>query len=366
MADTSDTTVAFHTPHSRRELLGASALLGLGLGMPAQAAVQGAGERYPVRTTQVRADGGSFHIIEQGRGPTVLFCHGFPDTAETWRSQMGAVAGAGFHAVALDMRGYGESYAPTDANAYTALHTVGDLIAVLDALGVPSAVLVGHDWGADVVQKAATMRPDRFRAVVSLSIPFTPRGEISTWNDLRRRGLGERYYAFDMMTPGAEARFAPAARTIPSILYWLSGSAPAGTGWDPVIPARHMLRPSPVVVPSWADPAYVQHNIRAFQRTGFRGGLNYYRAADETFNLMPAFKNQQVSQPSLYIWGAADGLCQFFHPTPPTLEELRRTAPGLMGVIRLEGVGHWIQHEASDRLNAELLKFLNAIGSPKV
>lgn len=347
---------------TRREMLNASALLGFGLAMsPVQAAAPRQHNRFPVRRAQVRANGASFHVIEQGKGPAVLFCHGFPDTAATWTSQMRAVSEAGYRAVAIDMRGYGQSYAPADASLYTALHTVGDLVGVLDALEVRSAVLVGHDWGANVVQNAMLMRPDRFRAVVTLSIPFEPRGEISTWTALRRRGLVDRYYAFDMMKPNAEARFAPAARTIPSILYWLSGSAPAGTGWDPVDPARHMLRPSPVAVPAWADPAYVQHTIRTFEKTGFGGGLNYYRALDETFALMPAFKGALITQPSLYIWGAADGLCQFFHPKPPTVEELRRVAPGLVDVVRLENVGHWIQHEASDRLNVELVKFLSVI-----
>ena len=289
---------------SRRELLGASALLALGLGLsPALAAARKPDEQFPVRRAQIRANGESFHVIEQGRGPAVLFCHGFPDTAETWRSQMRAVAQAGFRAVALDMRGYGESYAPIDASLYTALHTVGDLVGVLDALNIRSAVLVGHDWGANVVQKAMVMRPDRFRAVVTLSIPFKPRGEISAWDNLRQRGLTNRYYAFDMVKPTAEARFAPAARTIPGVLYWLSGSPTAGTGWNPVDPARSMLRPSPVAVPSWADPAYVQHTVRTFEKTGFHGGLNYYRSLDETFNLMSAFKGALITQPSLYIRG---------------------------------------------------------------
>jgi pimeloyl-ACP methyl ester carboxylesterase len=304
-------------------------------------------------------------VIEQGRGPTVLFCHGFPDTAETWRRQMRAVAGAGYRAVALDMRGYGASYAPDDAALYSAHHTVGDLVGVLDALRIPSAVLVGHDWGANVAQRAMVMRPDRFRAIVTVSIPFEPRGDVSAWDALRRRGLGNRYYAFDMMKPDADARFRPASRTIPSILYWLSASPPPGTGWDVVDPARHMLRPSPVVVPSWADPEYVLHTIRAFERTGFHGGLNYYRAEQTSFDLTPALKGALIRQPSLYIWGAADNLCQFFHPTPPTLAELQRYAPGLVDVIRLENVGHWVQHEAGSRLNAELLKFLRTIGPPE-
>jgi pimeloyl-ACP methyl ester carboxylesterase len=317
----------------------------------------------PISQSQVQANGASFYVIEQGTGPAVLFCHGFPDTAETWRSQMRAVAEAGYRAVALDMRGYGASYAPTDPSLYSALHTVGDLVGVLDALGIQTAVIVGHDWGADHAQRAIVMRPDRFRALVSLSIPYAPRGEMSHWDQLREQGLGDRYYAFDMMKPGAEASFEPAEKTIPSILYWLSGSAPSDASWDPINPARHMLRPCPIAMPTWAEPGYVSHTIRSFTKTGFNGGLNYYRAAQATFDLMPAFKNVAIKQPSLYIWGASDGLCQLLHPTTPTLAELRRVLPGLVDQIRLDNVGHWIQHEASDRLNAELLKFLHAIGS---
>lgn len=359
-----DTTRAVWHP-SRRELLKASAVLGLGLSMPsALAAVPDPADRFPVQQAQVQANGAGFHVIEQGRGPAVLFCHGFPDTAETWRSQMRAVAEAGYRAVALDMRGYGGSYAPAEANLYSSLHIAGDLVGVLDALGIQSAVLVGHDWGADHAWRAMLMRPDRFRAMVSLSIPYLPRGEISHWDSLRRQGMEGRSYYFDMLKQDAEARFAPARTTIPSVLYWLSASPPPETRWDPSDPARHMLRPSPVAVPDWADPDYVRHTIRTFERTGFRGGLNYYRALQTTFDLTPAFKSAVIRQPALYIYGAADGLSGMFHPTPPTTEELRRVMPGLVDHIELENTGHWIQHEAASRVNVELIKFLETIGSP--
>lgn len=310
---------------------------------------------------QLDIDGHSFHVVEQGAGPVVLFCHGFPDIAATWYSQVAAVAEAGYRAIALDMRGFGGSHAPREASQYTALHVVGDLVGVLDALGVDSAVLVGHDWGGDIAWKAALMRPDRFRAVVSLSIPYAPRGALSHFDGLRKDGLAERSYYFRMIQPEMDARFEPAARSIPSALYWLSHSPAPEERWSPNDPARHMLRPSPVEVPDWAPVDYARASIAAFDATGFHTGLNYYRAVQPTFDLTPAFKGALVRQPSLYIYGAADGLVEVFHPEPPTLEALRAAAPGLVDVIRLEDIGHWIQHEAAERVNAELVKFLGRL-----
>lgn len=348
---------------SRRDLLRTSTMIGLGVGLgggllPSLGKTVERSASMTVRRRMVNAIDGRFHVLEQGEGPAVLFCHGFPDTAETWRSQMQAVAEAGYRAVALDMRGYGLSYAPADPDLYTSLQIVGDLVGVLDALSIDTAVIVGHDWGADHAQRAALMRPDRFRALVSLSIPYTPRGEIDHWRALRERGLGDTYYAFDLMKQGAEARFAEAAQSIPRILYWLSASPDPAQRWDPTNPSRHMLRPTPVNVPSWADPAYVRHSVETFQRTGFRGGLNYYRALPRTFELMPAYKDALIRQPSLYIWGAADGLCQLFHPQTPDLADLRKTQPNLVGQVRLENVGHWVQHEAASSVNKALTSFL--------
>lgn len=358
-------TAAYGWSPSRRDVLRGAAAVGIGLGgafatgpLLAQSLV---GQDFPVRASEVEANGLSFHVIEQGEGSAVLFCHGFPDTARTWLNQMRAVAEAGYRAVALDMRGYGESYAPADATLYTALHIAGDLVGVLDALRIERAVLVGHDWGADHAWRAALMRPDRFRAVVSLGIPYLPRGEVSHWDALRSQGLEDRSYYFDMLDPDAKSRFAAAEETIPSILYWLSASPQAAARWDPNDPALHMLRPAPVDVPGWADPTYVGHTIRTFARTGFQGGLNHYRALQATFDLMPAYKGAAVRQPSLYIYGAADGLTRLFHPTPPTLDELWRTVPGLLDIVRLENAGHWMQHEAADRVNAVLLDFLGML-----
>ncbi|WP_341955331.1 alpha/beta hydrolase [Microbacterium sp. LWH13-1.2] len=318
----------------------------------------------PLRRGEVDVNGQSFHVLDQGEGPAVLFAHGFPDVAETWLTQMAGVAAAGYRAVALDMRGFGASYSPSDVELYSALHTVGDLVGLLEALEITEAVLVGHDWGADVAQRAMVLRPDLFLGLVSVSIPFLPRGEVSTWDQLRNDGLADRYYAFEMMKPEGHLAFEPAAASIPSALYWLSGSPATGEGWDPIDASRGMLRPAPVSVPSWADPSYVSSSIAAFQKSGFDSGLNYYRASDITFEQLSAFKGVPIRQPALYIWGAEDGLCQLFHPEPPTVEQLRASAPRLVDVIRLEGVGHWPQHEAAERVTAEIVTFLAGIDWP--
>src|ERR1700691_465424 len=124
----------------------------------------------------VEANGIPIHFAEAGEGPVVLLCHGFPETWYSWRHQLSALADAGFRAVAPDMRGYGETESPQAIDQYTLLHLVGDMVGVLDALGVDRAVIAGHDWGAPVAWHAGLLRPDRFRGVVGLSVPFIPQG----------------------------------------------------------------------------------------------------------------------------------------------------------------------------------------------
>ena len=112
----------------------------------------------------IETNGIRMHIAEQGSGPLVLLCHGFPESWYSWRHQIGTLADAGFHVVAPDMRGYGQTEAPEAIDQYTLLHLIGDMVGVLDALGVETAVVAGHDWGAPVAWHAALLRPDRFRA----------------------------------------------------------------------------------------------------------------------------------------------------------------------------------------------------------
>ena len=271
---------------------------------------------------------------------------------------MKAVASAGYRAIAPDMRGYGRSSAPADATLlYTPLQTSGDLVGLLDALKIPGTV-VGYDWGASHALGAALMRPDRFTAVFCLSVPYVPRGDVSVFEKMRNSGQQNDFYMFEQMRPEADQIWADAAVTIPGILYWASGSAPADARWSPMHPARSLYRPAPRPLPSWAEPDYVAHNVSEFQRTGFHGGLNYYRAAEPYFYLSAAWKGANITQPSFFITGKADGLKELYQFT---VDQIRAGLPGLVGSLELDNVGHWLQHEASAEVSDQLVKFLQTV-----
>jgi pimeloyl-ACP methyl ester carboxylesterase len=342
---------------SRRTLLAGAAAVGASLLLRHAAGAKNVGGANGalVKKYDVATNGIVLHVTEQGDGPAVLFCHGFPDTAYTWRRQMKAVASAGYRAIAPDLRGYGRSSAPADATLYTPLQTAGDLVGLLDELKIPNAVLVGHDWGAAHAWNAAMMRPDRFKAVFCLSVPYVPRGDVSVFERMRRSGHQNDFYMFEQIRPDADQIWANAAVTIPGILYWASGSAPADKRWSPMDPARSLHRAAPGPLPSWAESDYVNHNIAEFRRTGFHGGLNYYRAAESYFDLSAAFKGAKITQPSFFIWGKAEGMRELY---PLTIDQMRAGLPGLVGGLELDNVGHWVQHEAHDVVSDQLVTFL--------
>src|SRR5213082_2131014 len=175
---------------------------------------------------QVAARGLGMHIAEAGTGPLVLLLHGFPECWYSWRHQLAALAGAGFHAVAPDQRGYCRTGRPAAVADYTILHLTGDVLALMDALGEETAVVAGHDWGAPVAWHAALLRPDRFRAVIGLSVPYRPRGSVRPTTVMPQTD-DARFYQLYFQEPGvAEAELERDPRaTIRQLAYMASGDA---------------------------------------------------------------------------------------------------------------------------------------------
>jgi len=310
-----------------------------------------------MKHSKIKVNDVELHVVELGSGKPVLFCHGFPDLWRGWRLQMEAVAAAGYHAIALDMRGYGQSSAPTDPLLYTPFHTLGDLIGILDALNLTEVTIVSHDFGASAAWNAALMRPDRFTAVFCASVPFIPLGGPSFIKSIVDAG-GENFYMLDQMKPEAVEQWANAEITYPSFLYWSSASPAPHERWNPLNGGSAMVRPAPMAIPAWANPDDVAYAVAEFTRTGFKGGLNYYQSIEPYFDLTKGFKNLTIKQPSFYLTGEADGLNQMRKTTE---SQLRAVLPGLVGFIELPNVGHWPNREAPQEFNNALIGFLNGL-----
>jgi pimeloyl-ACP methyl ester carboxylesterase len=217
----------------------------------------------------IETNGIRMHIAECGSGPLVLLCHGFPESWYSWRHQLQALAEAGFRAVAPDMRGYGQTDRPEAIEQYTLLHLVGDMVGLLDALGADTAVIAGHDWGAPVAWHSALLRPDRFSAVIGLSVPFWPRSPMRP-TSLMPQTDDALFYQLYFQTPGvAETELErDVSRSIRTLLYSASGDSPRrenaaasghGVGMVPRQGGFLSRMAEPASLPPWlteADVAY--------------------------------------------------------------------------------------------------------------
>lgn len=316
----------------------------------------------------VEANGLRMHLAEAGAGPLVLMCHGFPESWYSWRHQLVALADAGFHAVAPDMRGYGQTDRPDAIDQYTLLHLVGDMVGVLDALGAGTAVIAGHDWGAPVAWHSALLRPDRFRAVIGLSVPFRPRRATRPTSVMPQTD-DAIFYQLYFQTPGvAEKELERDPRdTIRRVLYWGSGdgrSEPVkvgGGGGAMVKRTGGFLtgRDAPDTLPKWITEADVDLYAGEFTRTGFHGGLNWYRTIDRSWELLAPWSNAKVTVPALYVAGDRD-VVMSFQGMDQLLPVLKHVVPELHETIILPGCGHWTQQERPDEVNAAMLRFLKA------
>ena len=311
----------------------------------------------------VETNGIRMHIAEQGEGPLVVLCHGFPESWYSWRHQLPAIASAGFHAVAPDMRGYGRTDRPDAIDQYTLLHLVGDIVGLADALDAAPAVVVGHDWGAPVAWHCALLRPDRFRAVAGLSVPYRPRGKTRPTTVMPRTDDAV-FYQLYFQEPGvAEAEFERDPRlTLHSLLYWGSGDAPRGERRLGMVPKGGGFlsgRAAPAM-PPWLGEGDLEFYAGEYARAGFRGGLNWYRNIDRNWELTAPFSGARVEVPALYVAGDRD-LVVTFPGMDRLIPNLKTFVPNLRSTIMLPGCGHWTQQERPEEVNRALIEFLRGL-----
>jgi pimeloyl-ACP methyl ester carboxylesterase len=316
------------------------------------------------RERRVRTNGIELHVVEAGPddGPVVVLAHGFPELAYSWRHQIPALAEAGYHVLAPDQRGYGQSDQPEAIEDYDIHHLTGDLLGLLDDIGADKAVFAGHDWGSMVVGQMAMLHPERMHGVVAMSVPLLPRGPMPPVQLMRQIFADTFFYIVYFQEPGvADADLArDPAETMTRMLAGLTipadGSVdmaglanPDGGGFVDRLPKVTEL-------PAWLSQDELDHYIAEFTRTGFTGGINWYRNFDRNWETTAHIAEAHVTIPSVFVTGSADPVNLM---SPAAVMEGH--ALDHRGNTFVEGAGHWVQQEAPGEVNAVMLSFLSSL-----
>ena len=307
----------------------------------------------------ISANGIDMFVREAGHGPLVVLCHGWPELSYSWRHQIAALAAAGFRVAAPDMRGFGRTAAPADIGAYTIFDTVGDMVALVAALGEKKAMIVGHDWGAPVAWHAALFRPDVFTRVAGLSVPPPFRGRGRPLETLRDSGITNFYWQYFQPPGVAEAEF---ERDVAHTMRLVLGRGVSDASSMFVDEAKGFLGklPAGMPLPAWITEADIAEFAEGYRQSGFRGGLNWYRNLDRNWELTAPWQDAQIHQPSLFIAGSNDSVITGLIGAK-RVADMERVLPNLRQKLIIEGAGHWIQQERPDEVNAALIEFLKQV-----
>ncbi|KAI3713619.1 hypothetical protein L1987_72202 [Smallanthus sonchifolius] len=308
----------------------------------------------------IPVNGINMHIAEMGEGPIVLLLHGFPELWYSWRHQILFLAAHGYRAVAPDLRGYGDTTgAPLhDPTKFTTLHVVGDLVALIDAIGADKVFVVGHDWGAIIAWKLCLFRPDKVKALVNLSVHFSPRNPQRKVVESFRAMYGDDHYICRFQEAGEiESVFANIG-TKQVLKKFLTYRDPDPFYFPKDDPFGDKYK-TPVILPSWLTEDDIDYYAEKFEQTGFTGGVNYYRCFDLDWELEAPWTNAKVNVPVKFVVGDLDLVYNIqhakeyihnggFHKYVPLLEE----------VVVIEGAAHFITQEVPDEVNKHIFDFL--------
>ncbi|GKU93516.1 hypothetical protein SLEP1_g7108 [Rubroshorea leprosula] len=310
-----------------------------------------------------KVNGINIHVAEKGQGPLILFLHGFPELWYSWRHQILALASLGYRAVAPDLRGYGETDAPDSIDSYSCFHVVGDLIALLDAVAAhqEKVFLVGHDWGAIIGWFLCLFRPDRVKAFVGLSVPYLRSDPAKKPVEAWRSFYGDDYYICRFQEPGEiETEFAQIGTEellkefftyrLPDPFRFSKGTKPFGHGPE-----------SPVALPPWLSEEDIKYYASKFEKTGFTGGVNYYRNMNRNCELLAPWVGSEIKVPAKFVVGDQDlvyhmpGMKDYIHGE----SGLKKDVPLLEEVVVMEGVAHFINQEKAEEISNHIFNFIN-------
>lgn len=309
-----------------------------------------------------RINGIRMHYVEQGSGPLVVLCHGFPHLWFSWRHQIPVIAAAGWRVVAPDMRGMGQTEAPAAVEAYDVDHTVGDLIGLLDHLGEQQAVFIGLDFGIFAIYDLAFRAPQRVTAIIGMENPAAPHNpqlsplrEAAAW---AREHFVHIHY-FEPPGPADAALNAQPREFLNKVFYALSGDYhyldvwkhPPGTSYLDALP-------EPPQLPwHWMSELEMEFFVAEYARTGFSGGLNWYRAMDLRWAQRRQYEGVKNPAPFFFIGSERDCDLEIWHGDDP-IAQIRQQYSDVRGIAMLPKAGHMMQMEKPREVNEWILKFL--------
>lgn len=286
-----------------------------------------------------------FEAGQQNREKPIVLCHGWPELAFTWRHQIPVLVDAGYHVIAPNQRGFGNSSRPAEVTEYDITHLTGDLVALLDHYGYEKAIFMGHDWGANVVWSLAQLHPKRVDKIINLALPYQERGE-KPWIELMEEYFGsDHYFVHFNRQPGvADAILDENAHRFLRNLF-RKNMAP--TPPEPVMLMINLARAEdPQGEPVISDQELAVF-VCAFESTGFTSSINWYRNLDRNWHLLGDV-NPIIQQPALMIYGDRDMI--------PKSERLSVFVPNVEEVSI--DCGHWIQQEKPKETNQVILEWL--------
>lgn len=319
-----------------------------------------------MREHMIDTNGVTLRVLDAGSGPAVVLSHGFPELGYSWRHQIEPLAAAGYRVIVPDQRGYGRSSIPSEITDYDIVHLTDDLAGILDALGEEKAVMVGHDWGSFVVSHMAMMKPERTSAVCNMSVPFTPRGPMSVVEMLKLAIPEDTFFYilyFQEVGPADEEMARDPRQTMTRLLCGVKVDPDNAVSMLARAPKKSEIAgfvatmpPAPDVLPDWITQEEVDYYVDEFTRTGFTGGINWYRNFHRNWEITPQIADAKVECPSYFISGKQDpvigGRDGGFQS--PTLLDWR-------GETLIDDAGHWVQQEKPAETNAALISFLNDV-----
>jgi pimeloyl-ACP methyl ester carboxylesterase len=300
-------------------------------------------------------------VHDAGDGPAVVLCHGFPELAYSWRHQFDALVAAGFRVIAPDQRGYGGSDRPEPIRAYDVHHLTSDLVGLLDVLEIERAVFAGHDWGGFVVWTMPLLHPERTAGVIGVNTPYLPRSPVPPLQLFRAfvGGRIERHYIAWFQEPGvAESVLDTRARLVfekvmrrgvdEATMQKRVLSDPAGPDLNPF----RRLEEVETLGETLLTAAELETYVSTFTRTGFRGGINWYRNFDRNWETTPEVGVAKLELPCLMVTAQWDWALR---------PEFAAGMPGLIADLEMHQIaqcGHWTQQEKPAELNRILADWL--------